>query len=380
MVTTSLHALRRGYEVVVIEGAGSPAELNLRRPDLANMRLARYARARVILVGDIERGGIFAQLLGTLDLLAPSERRLVAGLLVNKFRGDRTLFDDGARILARRAGVPVLGVLAHDSHLLVPPEDSQSLATVWPASADSKVRVALIGYPRISNFDDIDPLRAAGVDVRLVRSPAELGLPDLIVLPGSKATISDLGWLRASGLATAIVRAGGQGVPIMGICGGLQMLGQRLDDPEGIEGPPATVPGLDLLPVRTRLTGAKTTRRVHGMTSTETALAPVGAPIVGYEIHVGVPESGSATPFATIHPAGGEDEDADGAVSDNGLVFGTYVHGVFHDSDFLRTAVRALGVRRGIIVEPDAADGAEHLARWFRSGADAERIVGWVRS
>ena len=380
VVTASLGALRRAHDVVVIEGAGSPAELNLRRSDLANMRVARHASARVILVGDIERGGIFAQLLGTLDLLAPSERHLVAGLLVNKFRGDRTLFDDGARILARRAGVPVLGVLAHDAHLPVPPEDSQNLETAQPASADPNVQVALIGYPRISNFDDVEPLRAAGIDVRLVRSPSELGFPDLIVLPGSKATISDLGWLRASGLATAIVRAVGQGIPVMGICGGLQMLGQRLDDPEGIDGPPGSVPGLDLLPVCTRLAEAKTTRRVRGATQTATALAPIATPIVGYEIHAGVPVSGSPTPFATIRPADGGDEVLDGAVNADGLVFGTYVHGTFHEPNFLRFAVRALGARRGISVESDPAVGADRLAHWFRSGADVQRIVGWIRS
>ncbi len=308
VVTASLDTLRRGYDVVVVEGAGSPAELNLRRSDLANMRVARHAGARVLLVGDIERGGIFAQLLGTLDLLPASERRLVRGLIVNKFRGDRTLFDDGARILARRAGVPVLGVLAYEPRLPVPPEDTQSLETRPAVDATASLHAALIAYPRLSNFDDLDPLQAAGVDVRVVRSPGELGLPDLIVLPGSKATIADLTWLRGSGLATAIVRAGGQGVPIMGICGGFQMLGDWIEDPDGVEGPSASVPGLGLLPVRTRLTEVKTTSLVEGTTSSGTSLVPSGTPVHGYEIHVGVSELGSAVPFASIRPISGGGE------------------------------------------------------------------------
>jgi adenosylcobyric acid synthase len=381
VVASSLRALRQSHDVVVIEGAGSPAELNLRGHDLANMRVARHARARVLLVGDIERGGIFAQLLGTFDLLPPGERRLVAGLIVNKFRGDATLFEDGLRLLARRSGVPVLGVLPYEPRLPVPPEDSQSLDDRAPAAVGA-VRVGLVAYPRISNFDDLDPLRAAGLAVDVVRTPGDLGLPDLVVLPGSKATIADLEWLRRTGLATAIVRAAAAGIPIVGICGGFQMLGERLDDRDAIEGRARTVAGLGLLPARTRFRAPKVTRRVAGrVIAQDGELLPAGTAFSGYEIHTGVTDLGSAQPFASVQVGSAGEAHPDGAISEDGLVLGTYVHGLFGSPAIVDALVGALWRRRGWGAAPwsQVSDTFAPLAAWFRRGVDVGAILAMVR-
>jgi adenosylcobyric acid synthase len=370
-ITSSLRELRRTSDVVVIEGAGSPAELNLRSRDMANMRLARHAQARVVLVGDIDRGGIFAQLLGTLDLLRPEERRLIVGLLVNRFRGDRRLFDGGVRILRRRSHLPVLGVLPYEPDLNVPDEDSASLDRPQPR-IQSVIRAVLIAYPRVANFDDLDPLRRAGVDVDVVRRPVDLGWPDLIVLPGSKATIDDLLWLRQSGLAAAVMRAAAGGVPILGICGGYQMLGESLEDPDGLEGPPRSMPGLSLLPVLTRFRSPKRTRQVHGTVAVGSALAPPGTRFVGYEIRTGVTRRHDGSPFALV--TSGEDvAEQDGAVSPDGLVIGTSVHGLFADPSASQVIVTTLARRRGVPL-PRGSFSVDAGA-WFRSAVDIPGLI-----
>jgi adenosylcobyric acid synthase len=370
-ITSSLRELRRTSDVVVIEGAGSPAELNLRGRDIANMRLARHARARVLLVGDIDRGGIFAQLLGTLDLLPPEERRLIVGLLVNRFRGYRRLFEGGVRILRRRSGLPVLGVLPYEPELDVPDEDSASLDRPRPRVA-STLRAALIAYPRVANFDDLDPLRHAGVDVDIVRRPEALGWPDLIVLPGSKSTIDDLLWLRRSGLAAAVMRAAAGGVPVLGICAGYQMLGQSLEDPDGVEGPSRSTPGLSLLPVVTRFRSPKRTRQVHGTIAVGSALGPSGTPFRGYEIHSGVTRRSAGSPFALL--TGGQvAAEEDGAVSPDGLVLGTSVHGLFADPHASRALVSSLAKRRG--VAPPLAAPSVDAGAWFRSAVDIPELM-----
>jgi adenosylcobyric acid synthase len=369
-ITSSLRKLRRTSDVVVIEGAGSPAELNLRGREIANMRLARHAAARVLLVGDIDRGGIFAQLLGTLDLLRPDERRLIFGLLVNRFRGDRRLFDGGVRILRRRSGLPVLGVLPYEPELDVPDEDSASLDRPRSRVA-STIRVALMAYPRIANFDDLEPLRHAGVDVDIVRRPAALGWPDLIVLPGSKSTIDDLIWLRRSGLAAAVMRAAAAGVPVLGICAGYQMLGESLEDPDGIEGPSRSTPGLSLLPVVTRFRSPKQTRQVHGTIAVGSALAPSGTPFNGYEIHTGVTRRIGGSPFALLAD-GQEAAGEDGAVSPDGLVVGTSVHGLLADSHASRAVVNSLAKRRG--VAPPSPAPLVDAGAWFRSAVNVSEL------
>ena len=369
-ITSSLRELRRTSDVVVIEGAGSPAELNLRSRDVANMRLARHAQARVALVGDIDRGGIFAQLLGTLELLRPEERRLIVGLLVNRFRGDPRLFESGVRILRRRSHLPVLGVLPYEPDLNVPDEDSASLDRPRPPSASS-LRAVLVAYPRVANFDDVDPLRRAGIAIDVVRRPADLGWPDLIVLPGSKATIDDLIWLRESGLATAIMRAAAGGVPVVGICAGYQMLGESLEDPDGVDGSPRSMPGLSLLPVVTHFRSPKRTRQVQGRIAVSSALAPSGTRIVGYEIHTGITQRHGGSAFALV--TGAQDmAEEDGAVSPDGLVVGTSVHGVFADSEAIEAVVAGMARRRGVGL-PDASRLVAAGA-WFRSAVDISAV------
>src|SRR5262245_58039095 len=259
IVTAALDRLRAAYELVLIEGAGSPVELNLRHLDIVNMAVARHARAPVLLVGDIDRGGIFAQLLGTLALLEPEERALVRGLVVNKFRGDRTLFADGVRILEERGGVPVLGVVPHLPALAVPEEDAVALDSFIPRPARGSIDIVVIRLPRIANFDDFDPLAAEpGVTLRYVQTPRELGAPHAMILPGTKSTIAELDWLRATGLADAIRDRVACGAAVVGLCGGYQMLGQMIRDPHGIEAA-AEVAGLGLLPIETIFAAEKAT-------------------------------------------------------------------------------------------------------------------------
>jgi adenosylcobyric acid synthase len=369
-VTSSLRELRRTSDVVVIVGAGSPAELNLRGRDIANMRLARHAAARVLLVGDIDRGGIFAQLLGTLDLLRQDERRLIVGLLVNRFRGDPRLFDGGVRILRRRSGLPVLGVLPHEPELNVPDEDSASLDRPR-AGRGSALRAALIAYPRVANFDDLVPLRRAGVDVDVVRRAADLGWPDLIVLPGSKSTIDDLLWLRQTGLAAEVVRRAAGGVPILGICAGYQMLGESLEDPDGVEGPPRSMHGLSLLPITTRFRSPKRTWQIRGTIAVDSALGRSGTNFSGYEIHTGVTRRNAGSPFALLTNREVAAEE-DGAVSPDGLVVGTSVHGLLSDPQASRALVTSLAKRGGMV--PLAAPSVEPGA-WFRSAVDVSDLI-----
>ena len=247
-VTSALGRLRADYDVVVIEGAGSPAEINLKQHDIVNMRVALHAGAPVLLVGDIDRGGVFAQLVGTMELLEPEERALVAGHVINKFRGDPSLLTSGLDFLEDRTGVPVAGVIPHFADIHIPEEDSLGLGPDMEGDAEPVVDVAVMRLPHIANFDDFDPLRREpAVRVRYVGHADELGSPDLVVIPGSKTTVADLDWLRERGLAERVVALRGGGTPVIGICAGYQMLGERLLDPDGVESPRAETPGLGLL-------------------------------------------------------------------------------------------------------------------------------------
>jgi adenosylcobyric acid synthase len=375
LVTAALARLRAGYDLIVIEGAGSSAEVNLRHADIVNMRLARHAGAPVLLVGDIDRGGVFAALLGHMELFTAEERALVAGFVVNKFRGDAAQLAPGLELLEERTGVPTLGVVPFLEGWRGDEEDSLALDAAPPRRARDVLEVAVVRLPYLSNTTDFDALSAEpDVSLRYVGEPGELRAARLIVLPGTKSTIADLDWLRRRGLDAAIVAAVAAGVPVVGVCGGYQMLGRLLRDPDGVESPVAECAGLGLLDVVTTFAGRKRTVRVTG--STCAGLAGPGVELRGYEIHMGVTRRGpGAKPFARLRPAAGGAR-LDGAVSADGLVCGTYLHGLF-DAPGLRGAV--LGRLRdaaGLPQRPPAAvqSDIDGLARHVEAHLDVERL------
>ena len=343
-VTTALDTLRREYELIIIEGAGSPVELNLTRGDIVNMAVARYLQSPVILVGDIDRGGIFPQLLGTLDLLGTDERALVRGLLVNKFRGDMSLFHDGVDILEQRSGVPVLGVIPYLHQHGIPEEDAVAIEPQnRQTESVSGLDIAVVNLPRIANFDDFDPLAAEqGVTVRYVDDA--LGRPDSVIVPGTKSTMADLQWLKQTGLARAIIEQAQKGVPIVGICGGFQMLGEAVHDPQQIESDQTTISGLGLLPIVTTFGSKKSTYQAEAEIHSETEWLKTltGQTLSGYEIHMGQTVGGTPWHNLTrrnnqaIHmPAG--------AVSSDGRIWGSYLHGLFANANLRRAWLRSLG-------------------------------------
>ncbi len=322
-VLDSYARLRSEADIVLVEGAGSAAEVNLRTNDIANMGFAHAADVPVVLIGDIDRGGVIASLVGTKAVLTPQDAAFVCGFIVNKFRGDAALFAEGMTRIAQATGWEPLGLVPHFAAArLLPAEDALALEQGGRPKPDARIRVAVPILPHIANFDDLDPLDAEP-DVDLIRVRPGAALPgdaDLIVLPGSKATIADLAALRAAGFDIDITAHRRRGGTILGLCGGYQMLGRSVADPDGIEGPAATVDGLGMLDVVTTLSAEKRLEPACGTTSD-------GAPLRGYGMHMGVTEGPDcARPFARL--AGGS---SDGAVSADGLVIGTYVHGLFAD-------------------------------------------------
>jgi adenosylcobyric acid synthase len=355
VVGDALDRLRAANDLVILEGAGSPAEVNLKDRDLVNMWVAERADARVVLVTDIERGGALAALVGTLELLDPGERARVGALVINKFRGDPSLFEDGARFLERRAGVRVAGVVPHLGDAGIASEDSLDLKRDPRSSLNGSgaARVAIVRLPRLSNFDEFEPLeRVPDLEVRWCERPAELDGARLVILPGTKCTVHDLAWLRATGLAGAIVERATSpgGGAVLGVCGGFQMMGERLLDPSGVESETADAPGLGLLPVVTRFEREKVTtparlRLGEGLPLLERA---GGALVDGYEIHCGRVTVGDARPFARVAATGA----GEGAVRSN--VAGTLVHGLFENAAVREALAAALGVGAGA----DAGAGA----------------------
>jgi adenosylcobyric acid synthase len=347
LVTSALDHLRAMYDLVLIEGAGSPVELNLRTRDLVNMAVARYAQAPVLLVGDIACGGIFAQLLGTLWLLTPEEQALVQGLVVNKFRGDLAFFQEGIGILEERSARPVLGVIPFVPDLRLPEEDAADLDTpVIPQQpAHSNVDIAVIRLPHIANFDDFAPLAGEqGVTVRYVSSAATLGQPHAVILPGTKSTVADLLWLREQGLEPALQRVAQAGTVVVGICGGYQMLGRCIKDPCGVESALPEVAGLALLPVETVFEPSKATYQAEArVLSGPGWLAGLhDQTIQGYEIHMG--RITSQHPWLEILQRNGVRlAVADGAVSATGNVWGCYLHGLFANESLRRAWLTSLG-------------------------------------
>lgn len=369
-------------DIIVVEGAGSPAEINLRENDIVNMGLAKIVDAPVLLVGDIDRGGVFAQLLGTLMLLTESEKERVKGLIINKFRGDQTLLDPGIEILEQRGGIPVVGVLPYMELSL---EDEDSLTERFGKRRKGKIDIAVIRYPRISNFTDFNIFEMiSDVSVRYVASVEELGRPDLVFLPGSKNTVSDLEWMRSNGLEEEIRKLAGK-VPICGICGGYQMLGSRISDPEGVENQ-GTVAGMGLLPVTTCLQREKVRRQVRGSINGMEGIFSVlsGLPYEGYEIHMGRTD---------VHPdsaRGAKGTGGDNAAFISGNmenVYGTYIHGIFDKGEAATALVGALAKKKGITIGNtlcmDYADFKEKqygkLADVLSEYLDMEAVYGMLR-
>ena len=355
-ITSALDTLRREYDVVVIEGAGSPAEINLKQHDIVNMRVARYAESPVLLVGDIDRGGVFAQIVGTMVLLEPEERALVTGHVINKFRGDPSLLTTGLHLLEQHTGAPAIGVLPYFFDIHVPEEDSLGLQAESADDVEPKLDVAVMRLPHIANFDDFDPLRRErGVGVRYVRSAREFGDPDIVLIPGSKTTVDDLDWLRSQGLTERIVGAREAGTPVIGICAGFQMLGQELRDPDGVESSQPVTAGLGLLPTSTTFRSEKVTHQVSARVASRRGLLADahGAELTGYEIHMGVPLlNGKTSPFVIETRSGTPAGSPDGALDDEGLTLGTYMHGLFHNRSLRRSVIECAARRKGVTLHP----------------------------
>jgi adenosylcobyric acid synthase len=337
-VQTAFNNLSREYDLVVLEGAGSPAEINLKQWDLVNMPMAKMAEAPVIIVGDIDRGGVFAWMKGTYDLLTKEEQGRVAGFVVNKFRGDLDLLTPGLRQFEDLVKKPVLGVIPFCRDLFVDEEDA---IPAWnhPATGNEKSQLdaAVIWYPRISNFTDVSPLAAdPAVSLRYVSNPSQLGNPDLIILPGSKNTLDDLQFMKDQGLAEAVCDRHQSGAIVLGICGGFQILGKTVKDPEGMESRQTEVSGLTLFDIETTLMTEKTTRQVQ-QTTLSVPLFQAGFPVKGYEIHMGVTEF-HAEYLPLFKNENGDHPYHLGITDTKGTLIGTYVHG-FLDNEDLRNSL-----------------------------------------
>ena len=371
----ALGRLRAEYDVVVMEGAGSPAEINLKEQDIANMRVALHADSPVLLVGDIDRGGVFAQFVGTMALLDPAERRLVRGYVINKFRGDQSLLTPGLEYLHRTTGVPVAGVLPYFSDIHIPEEDSLGLDPGASGGAEAVLDIAVMRLPHLANFDDFDPLaREPSVSLRYVGSADEFGQPDLVIIPGSKTTVADLGWLNAMGLSDLIRAARDGGTPVIGICGGYQMLGREILDPHQVESPERHTRGLGLLPVRTTFSTDKSTHQVRARVAGSAGLLRgcEGAEFSAYEIHMGHTTGAAQTsPFTILQRSGQSVDVRDGAVDSEGLTLGTYLHGLFHERALRSSILGHLARRKGVALEDPAHE--------FYQDAEYDRLAGLVR-
>ena len=371
-VQESFHRLAGHYDVMVIEGAGSAAEMNLRDRDIVNWPVVEMADASVILVADIDRGGVFAQVIGTMDLLSPEERQRVIGVIINKFRGDLTLFHDGVRILEDRTGRPVLGVLPYLRNVELDQEDSVEIerCRLTPFSHET-VNVAIVLLPHMSNFTDFNQLGAeTDVALRYVSHPKEIQGADVVILPGSKTTIEDLNYLREQAFEAAIHRHRKRGGELIGLCGGYQMLGMEITDPHGVE-TGGVAPGFGMLDIRTELAQEKSTVQV---TARPLWLEPAaGIPVEGYEIHMGKTQSGQGSlPCFEIlsrehssfsAPPDTYPESFEGAMSHDRLVWGSYIHGVFDSPDFRRVWLNRVRARKNL--SPlEVAESRLVSARW----------------
>jgi adenosylcobyric acid synthase len=398
IVRDSFEMLASQYDVIVLEGAGSPAEINLKQHDIVNMRIAEMAHAHCLLVGDIDRGGVFASLLGTLKLLEPEERERIRGFAINKFRGDATLLEPGIRMMEERVQKPCIGVIPYLHALMLEEEDSLGLPvttqTQWSfeslsdRSPDRPLRVAVIALPSFSNFTDFDSLRAEpSVTLLFCRTEEAIAQADVVILPGSKQTVDDLLWMRSRGLDLAVQQSSRSGL-VVGICGGMQMLGMTITDPHGIEHC-GSVDGLGLLQIQTIMQADKVTRNVRGQ-MTETTL--FGQPctccsVSGYEIHIGqTTYLAEARHFAVLSSdSGSTGTTTDGCISADSHIFGTYLHGLFDNDGFRHQflcAARAfhqLAAPTGLRLWKQLREiSLNRLAYEVENALDMDAIFGWL--
>ena len=372
MITKSLAALRSCFDIVVIEGAGSPAEINLRAGDIVNMAVALHSNAPVFIIGDIDRGGVFASLYGTHALISDQERKLVKGFIVNKFRGDPSLLGSGLDQLTYLTRVPVIGVVPYFTDVYVPEEDSPSEARKSHGDNDDAiVEIAIIGLPCIANFDEFDILgHHTGVRLRYVLEASEFGKPDLVIIPGSKVTVADLDFVRRSGIEPAIRNHLWNGRPLIGICAGLQILGNKIVDTGGIESEQLETEGLGILDIDTRFSGEKTTTRTIGKFVENRGLLSemVGLEVSGYEIHVGISDSHSQISVAMKSINGGSPI---GYLDRTGRIFGTYVHDLFKNAHFTELIIRNITRMKGIEKIPDT--------QLFSQNAEFNKLASHLR-
>ncbi len=375
IIAESLTYLRQKYDLIVIEGGGSPAEVNLREFDLVNMETARLAGAPVLLVADIDRGGVFAYLVGTMDLLEPAEREQVAGFIINKFRGNIERLTPGLEELEKIIEKPFLGVLPYLEDILLPQEDSLSLEEKSSSSNEGFLEVAVIKLAHISNFSDFDPLnRQPGLKVKYVSPGNPLGDPDIIIIPGTKNTIFDLKKLKETRTAVEIQNFAQQGNPVIGICGGYQMLGEEVLDPNGVEGLTAAEKGLGLLPISTKMESQKITRQVTAH------LISSGEEINGYEIHMGRTNLHfSGGPFLAIAEKEGKPRLC-GCINNKGNVWGCYLHGIFDNDNFRTNLLNDVAQAKGLPLFKDYQEELEkekvfnYLAKWLEENLDMDYI------
>jgi len=378
-VKTAYDSLADEHDIMVLEGAGSPAEVNLKHHDIVNMAMAKYAKARVLLAGDIDRGGVFASMVGTMNLLTPSERNHVEGFLINRFRGDASLLDPAFGQMFEHTGKPVMGTIPYIHSLGLPEEDSVSFKDGYRPDGDKLpedqcVDIAVIDLPRISNFNDIDPLFAEpDVRIRVVSDAHALGKPDAVIIPGSKSTVPDMKTLRGMGMAAAIreVSNGGHKTRVVGICGGFQMLGEIVDDPYGLESETTRMDGFGLLPVQTTLVPEKTLTRTWGVHSKSSHK------VHGYEIHHGLTKPLSEDLRVALRDNEGEPL---GFTRADGRVWGTYLHGLFDADEFRRWFIDQLRMDKGLAplgevqIRFDLEDALDHLAGVVREAVCMEKV------
>ncbi len=364
-VLDSFNRLRAAHDLVLVEGAGSPAEVNLRPRDIANMGFARAADVPVLLAGDIDRGGVIAQIVGTQAVLDPQDAAMIRGFLINRFRGDPALFDAGRGFIAQRTGWPDLGLVPWFADAaLLPAEDAVDLRR---STGQGQLHIACPMLSRIANFDDLDPL-AAEPDVRLTMVPPGRALPgdaDVVILPGTKSTRADLAFLRAQGWDIDLAGHLRRGGHVLGICGGYQMLGRRIHDPQGHDGSPGSDPGLGLLDVETRMAPDKRLTRIAGQA--------LGQPVEGYEIHMGRTQGPDcARPFAHI-------PEPDGATSADGRVTGSYLHGLFGSDGFRAAWLRHFGAASALDYGAGVEAVLDRLAAHLETHLDLDRLFALAR-